>query len=69
MPMSDPPAGGGAGPAARPEAPDALLGIVADRAGIDQDDVRLPGIVGVAHPSFCMIDTTISESPTFIWQP
>jgi len=31
-------------------APDALLGIVADRAGIDQDDVRLPGIVGVAPP-------------------
>ena len=27
-----------------------LLGIVADRAGIDQDDVRLPGIVGVAPP-------------------
>ena len=31
-------------------APDALLGIVADRTGIDQDDVRLPGIVGVAPP-------------------
>ena len=27
-----------------------LLGIVADRTGIDQDDVRLPGIVGVAPP-------------------
>jgi len=41
--------------------PNALFGIISDRTGIDQNDIRLLDLVGC-----CMIATTISVSPTFI---
>jgi hypothetical protein len=48
---------------------DPLLGMLPDRAGVDQDDVRLTRPVDALVSAARSVPSMISESATFIWQP
>ena len=47
----------------------ALLGMLANGAGVEQDDIGILGTRGAAYPARRSTPVTNSESATFIWHP